>query len=141
MTRETIAIVGPGRMGIGIATAVLMADRGHTVTLVDTKRREIGKESESLDRAREEVEANLALLDKLGGIRGNVKGLTGDLSFTRLLEEGIAGCSLVFEALPETVTIKQEFYQTIGPLMDKETVIDIVTTAFEDAEELSKILR
>ena len=114
MDRESIAIVGPGRMGVGIATAVLMADSGHKVTLIDTKTRETGMENDALDRAHAEVEANLSLLDELGMLRGNVPALAGNLGVTGMMAEGIAGCSYVFEALPEVVAIKQAFYKKIN---------------------------
>lgn len=130
MTRESIAIVGPGRMGIGIATAVLMADRGYTVKLIDSKMRVSGKESEALDRALAEVKSNLSLLDGLGMLNGDVQALAGNFEITGSLDEGIAGCSYVFEALPETVAIKQTFYKKIGPLLDSEAVVASATSTF-----------
>jgi 3-hydroxyacyl-CoA dehydrogenase len=36
---KKICIVGPGRMGVGIVTAILLANQGHAVTLFDTKER------------------------------------------------------------------------------------------------------
>ena len=108
MTAESIAIVGPGRMGVGIATAVLMADRGHRVTLIDSKRREPGKETETLDAAREEVKANLELLNGLGLLHTDTESLIGGLEVATGLNEAIAGHSFVFEALPENVAIKQD---------------------------------
>jgi len=130
MTNESIAVVGPGRMGIGIATAVLMAGQGHRVTLIDTKKREPGKESETLHRARAEIEANLKLIAGLGLLKGDVAKLEGDLELTSAPEEGIAGRSFVFEALPEKVAVKQEFYQTVGPLLDEAAVIASATSTF-----------
>ena len=38
----SIAVVGPGRMGVGIVTAILLADQGHRVTLIDTKQSQAG---------------------------------------------------------------------------------------------------
>lgn len=130
MTAESIAIAGPGRMGVGIATAVLMADRGHTVTLIDTKRRKPGKETETLDAAREEVKANLDLLNGLGLLRGNTESLMECLDITTGLNEAIAGHSFVFEALPENVAIKQAFFRAIGPVMGEETVIASASSTF-----------
>ncbi len=130
MTAESIAIVGPGRMGVGIATAVLMADRGHTVSLVDTKRRKPGKETETLVAAREEIKANLDLLSQLGLLRGNTESLMEDLDITTGLNEAIAGQSFVFEALPENVALKQAFFRAIGPVMGEETVIASASSTF-----------
>jgi len=130
MTAASIAIVGPGRMGVGIATAVLMANQGYTVTLIDTKKREPDKETEALDCAREEVKANLELLAGLEMLRGDAAILGAALGVSPALEQTIAGCSFVFEALPEKVTIKQDFYRAIGPLMDKDTVVASATSTF-----------
>ena len=130
MTAASIAIVGPGRMGIGIATAVLMADRGHNVTLIDTKRRKPGKETETLDAAREEVKANLDLLNGLGLLRGNSESLMEGLDIATGLNEAIAGHSFVFEALPENVAIKQAFFHAIGPVMSEDTVIASASSTF-----------
>jgi 3-hydroxybutyryl-CoA dehydrogenase len=117
-------------MGVGIATAVLMADRGHKVTLIDTKTRETGRENDALNRAHAEVEANLSLLDELGLLRGNVPALAGHLDVTGMMEEGLAGCSYVFEALPEVVAVKQTFYKKIGLLASAETVVASATSTF-----------
>jgi 3-hydroxybutyryl-CoA dehydrogenase len=130
MTAESIAIVGPGRMGVGIVTAVLMADRGHRVTLIDTKRREPGKKTETLDAAREEVKANLELLNGLGLLRGDTESLMGGLEVATGLNEAIAGHSFVFEALPENVAIKQAFFRAIGPFMGEGTVIASASSTF-----------
>ena len=130
MTGESIAIVGPGRMGIGIATAVLMAGRGRKVTLIDTKDRETGRETEALDRAVQEIKANIALLAGLGMLRGDELSLVEDLGVTQVLEEGIAGCSLIFEALPEVIEVKQAFFKTIGQLMGEDVVIASATSTF-----------
>lgn len=130
MTAASIAIVGPGRMGVGIATAVLMANQGYTVTFVDTKKRDPGQETEALDSACEAVKANLDLLDGLKMLTGNAATLSSALGVSPGLEQSIAGCSFVFEALPEKVTIKQDFYRAIGPLMDKNTVIASATSTF-----------
>ena len=48
---KKICIVGPGRMGVGIVTAILLANRGHAVTLLDTKARKPGREMAALRKA------------------------------------------------------------------------------------------
>ena len=55
-----VVVAGPGRMGVGIATAVLMAGQGHRVTLLDTKERGAGQSPTRLEKAREEIGAMLA---------------------------------------------------------------------------------
>jgi 3-hydroxybutyryl-CoA dehydrogenase len=130
MTAESIAIIGPGRMGIGIATAVLMANRGHAVTLVDTKKRASGKKKESLQGACEEVKANLQLLEGLGMLGDDAESFSGNLNIATGLKEAVVGCSFVFEALPEKVAIKQKFYRSIGAFINEDTVIASATSTF-----------
>jgi 3-hydroxybutyryl-CoA dehydrogenase len=130
MTAESIAIVGPGRMGVGIATAVLMANRGHTVMLIDTKRREPGRQAEILESARKEVKTNLELLNELGMLHADVRSLIADLNIVLELNKAVSNCSFVFEALPEKVAVKQEFYKIIGSLMDENTVVASATSTF-----------
>jgi 3-hydroxybutyryl-CoA dehydrogenase len=130
MQAESIAIVGPGRMGVGIATAVLMANQGHTVTLVDTKKRDPGKQTEALDRASAEIKANLALLDELELLRGDAAALDASLNVSTELTSCVSGCSFIFEALPEKVPVKQKFYRAVGPLMSDDTVIASATSTF-----------
>ncbi len=130
MTKASIAIVGAGRMGIGIATAVLMANRGHKVTLVDTKKREGGEKTRILDSALNDVRANLELLDSLGVLSGGAETLMEDIGTLPDLGEEISGCSLIFEALPEKVSIKQAFCQSLNPFLGNETVIASATSTF-----------
>ncbi len=54
-----VVIVGPGRMGVGIAQALLVA--GHPVEVVDVKERSADELISVLAAARREVETGLAL--------------------------------------------------------------------------------
>ncbi len=130
MTADPIAVVGPGRMGIGIATAVLLADRGHPVILIDTKKRPPGRETEALENARRQIQDNLELLERLGLTASNAQELIGGLTVQSGLNQAVAACSFVFEALPEIVALKQEFYRSIGPLLKEDAVIASATSTF-----------
>ncbi|MBW1998112.1 MAG: hypothetical protein JRJ29_09140 [Deltaproteobacteria bacterium] len=90
MTKDYIAIVGPGRMGVGIATAVLMADLRYHVTLIDIKKRKPGRETETLERACKEIKENLDLLKKLGALQADVSSLMENLSTAHDLEDSQA---------------------------------------------------
>jgi 3-hydroxybutyryl-CoA dehydrogenase len=130
MPVESIAIVGPGRMGVGIATAVLMANQGHAVILIDTKKRDRGRKAELLNNASKEVRTNLEVLNELGMLPADVSSLVGYLSVEPGLKGSVAGSSIVFEALPEEIGVKQDFYEAIGPLIDEQTVIASATSTF-----------
>ena len=126
-----VAIVGPGRMGVGIATAVLMARQGHRVTLLDMKNRGPGQTLAALERARAEIGANLKLLSELGAIEARWEPLLEDLRLSADPLQGLAGASLVFEALPETQEAKRPFYEEAGRLVREGTVVASATSTFD----------
>ena len=55
-------------MGIGISAAILMANCGYTIELVDLKERKSGQEFTTLDHTQREIKSNLKLLKDLGEI-------------------------------------------------------------------------
>jgi 3-hydroxybutyryl-CoA dehydrogenase len=126
-----VAIVGPGRMGVGIATAILMARQGHRVALLDLKERAPGREFQPLEHARSEIAANLELLARLGALEGSEKPLLEDLRLLRGLPEDLARCSLIFEALPETREAKEPFYRELGRLTSERAVVASATSTFD----------
>lgn len=134
MTLESIAIAGPGRMGIGIATAVLMAGPRYSVTLIDTKKRAAGKTAEALENARVEIMANLELLERLGVMYGDIETAAERLDISTSLVKSAAGRTLVFEALPEKMEVKREFFHAVDPLMVEETIIASATSTFHLGE-------
>ena len=126
---EKICIVGPGRMGIGIGTAILLANQGHIVTIVDTKEREPGQEMTALNTARGEIRGNMTLLGDLNMWGGDTEQACAGIGVSRNLAE-ISQASFVFEALPEKVDLKKEFFATAGGLIGEETVIASATSTF-----------
>lgn len=127
---HTIGIVGPGRMGVGIATAVLMAARSHPLVLLDVKARPPGTEFAALQRAREEIAANLHLLQELGLVDGDPGQRLETLTLSRDPAEELPPCSLVFETLPETTIAKGAFYAQSGAYLGGDGVIASATSTF-----------
>lgn len=123
-----VAIVGAGRMGIGIATAVLLSNTGCRVALVDVKERKRGEENEALDRARAEIGSNLNLLRELGVFEGSAEPLVAALSMHRELGEAVSGCDFVFEAIPEKPDLKQALIARMEPLLNDDTIISSATS-------------
>jgi 3-hydroxybutyryl-CoA dehydrogenase len=129
MGREkNICIVGAGRMGIGISTAVLLADRGYRIELVDMKEREPVRKQEALELARKEIGSNLSLLKELGELSASTPELMKNLTLTRGLQDGLRECDILFEVLPERPEIKQHFVKKMEPLIDQGTVIASATS-------------
>jgi 3-hydroxybutyryl-CoA dehydrogenase len=125
---KNICIVGAGRMGIGISTAILMANRGYRIELVDMKDRQPCKEFETLNRAKKQIKSNLELLKELGEISRSPENMMVNLKLTHGLEKGLIESEIVFEALPEKPEIKQHFIKSIEPIIHKESIIASATS-------------
>lgn len=96
---QTVAVIGAGTMGHGIAQVAAMA--GQTVRLIDVQ-------AASLDHARQAIQANL----DQGVARGKVDpahatGTLDRLSTHTDLRAGVRGADLVVEAVPEDLALKQ----------------------------------
>lgn len=126
--KKRICIVGPGRMGIGISTAILLSNLDYKIELIDLKERESGREFEVLNRAKYEIESNLNLLKDLGELSVSPNQLIENLFLGRCLEKVAAPCEFVFEALPEKPEIKQQFISGIEPLLNEKTIVASATS-------------
>ncbi len=128
MKPEQIAVAGPGRMGVGIATAILAAGKGHRVLLVDTKQRPPGGEREALERARGEIHGHLEQLRGLGALEGSPEELRGPLTLAAGLGPEIADSAIVFECLPELPELKQNFLAALEPLLAERAIVASATS-------------
>jgi 3-hydroxybutyryl-CoA dehydrogenase len=128
---KSISIVGPGRMGIGIATALLCCAEPLSIRMLDVKEREKGQEHLALHQAREEVESNLRLLSQLGELGAEPSALMGRISFYSGYDEALRESSIVFEALPEKPALKQAFVERIEPLLDQKAIIASATSTID----------
>lgn len=138
--KTNIGIVGAGRMGIGIATAVLLAHRSYKIELIDIKAREPGNEMTVLRKAYNGIESNLKLLHELGELTVPVSELLNDVTLTPELDSRLGECSIVFEALPEKPEIKQDLISRLEPLISDDTIIASATStiSLESFWEVSK---
>jgi 3-hydroxybutyryl-CoA dehydrogenase len=84
----------------------------------------------SLVRARSEIAANLDLLDDLRLLRGEAGTHLDRLVLTRQPQRDLAGCPLVFEALPETAESKRPFYEDILGTLGPDCVAASATSTF-----------
>jgi 3-hydroxybutyryl-CoA dehydrogenase len=123
-----ISIIGPGRMGIGIATALLSSHSGYEIRLVDIKERNGKNEFQALDDAEENIASNLKMLKNLAQLNASPNQLLLNLSLHRDLEDGLHGAAYVFETLPEKPDLKQSLIVRLEPLLDKSTIIASATS-------------
>ena len=120
---RNVAIVGPGRMGVGIAQALSAA--GHGVQLVDVKPRSVEESETALRRARDDVAAGLAQLAAIGFLSREPAAV--DYVSVRDAGDALAAADVVFEAVPETVEAKDSAYRLIG---ESPALIGSTTSTF-----------
>ncbi|MER3427478.1 MAG: 3-hydroxybutyryl-CoA dehydrogenase [Pyrinomonas sp.] len=101
---ETIAVLGAGTMGHGIAQVAAMA--GYAVILYDTSR-------EALERGVERIERNLHRAIQLGKSTDDERDATLQrIRGTRQLEQTLRA-DLFIEAVPEVLELKQELLRQL----------------------------
>jgi 3-hydroxybutyryl-CoA dehydrogenase len=120
-TGETVAVVGPGRIGRQIALAFAVG--GWRVRVVDLKPRSAGEAAAVLADARREIARDLGLMAE----EGVITAAEGGAALGRIVEstslDALAGCGLVQEALPELPDLKREALARIGAVVAPDAII------------------
>jgi 3-hydroxybutyryl-CoA dehydrogenase len=122
---ESVAIVGAGFMGAGIAESVAVA--GLPVVLRDVDDAGIG-------RARERIESSLARAVRGGKLESeHAKGARDRIELTTELER-IAGVDLVVEAVPEDERLKSEVMRAIDAVVAEHAIVASNTSSIPIAQ-------
>ncbi len=124
-TLTSVGVIGAGTMGHGIAQVSALA--GFEVRLFDV----------SLDVAtagRAHMERNLSV----GVSKGKVTAhdATAALSRTQVVDqlEAVSSCSLIIEAVPEKLALKQELFRALSSLCPPETILASNTSSLSLTE-------
>jgi len=127
--RPTIACLGAGRMGRGIAVAFAYA--GHAVTMIDVKARSaelfVTLQAEALG----EVRKTLASLARFGLLsEGDAEAVVARVSVVpaQKMPDALAGAGIVFEGVPEVVELKREVLAVASKCVGPEAVIASTTS-------------
>ncbi|MGK5694847.1 3-hydroxyacyl-CoA dehydrogenase [Streptomyces sp. URMC 128] len=117
---SSVAVVGTGTMGQGIAQVALVA--GHPVRLYDALP----------GRAREAADAIGARLDRLVE-KDRLTGADRDAARARLLPaetlSELADCALVVEAVLERLDVKQELFRELEDIVDDDCLLATNTSS------------
>ena len=119
---ETIAVLGPGRIGRQIALAFALG--GCRVRLLDVKEgRPAGEAARALADARREIVRDVALM-----VEEHVIDEAEAAAVLGRIEEGIGiealkGCGFVQEALPESVPLKQAALARLDGYVDADAIV------------------
>lgn len=123
----TIAVVGPGRMGRGIAQ--VFATAGHEVRLLDTKERSPDEQEATFTEVRETVRSNLAFLAEAGEFDADADDVLGRVHTTTETAAALAGADWIFEALPEDPAVKTAFFEAAAPDVPPGSVLATTTSS------------
>jgi 3-hydroxybutyryl-CoA dehydrogenase len=107
MVRETVAVLGAGTMGRGIAQVAAQA--GHSVWLYDPSR-------EALERAKTEIGADLRRQAEKGRLAQAPEVILERILTTNELSEQMADAAWVIEAAPENLELKQKLLAHVAQI-------------------------
>ena len=130
MSRDkTIIVVGPGRMGLGIALAFALARL--PVKIVDVKERSKEEYEQVIARSRDELGSTMKLLRKVKYTGLRPAEVLSSLIFCRgINQENLAG-DYIFEALPERPELKIKLFRDISPLIGSKTIVASATSTID----------
>ena len=122
MAWRSAAVVGAGTMGIGIATALIRA--GIDVCLID-------QGEAALQRAREQVQANLAAEQARGRLSAEqLQQAIARLRSSVRIEE-VAGANLVIEAVWEQMGLKRDVFAQLDAHADADAILATNTSTLD----------
>jgi len=123
----TIAVVGPGRMGTGIAQVCGAA--GHEIRLLDVKDRNEDEIRRTEADVRETIRSNLAFLSDCGQSDVNVGDVLDRIAFMTDAASALEGADWVFEALPEDPLVKTDFFERHADDLPRDAVLATTTSS------------
>ena len=137
---EVIGVVGPGRMGRGLALAFAYA--GHSVYLIDLKSRQPAARWAVAGEAKHEMLSDLELLAHVDAL--SASDVVPTLERVRFAshtesQKALAACSTIFEAVPEILDAKRDCFAVIGEHAPASALV-ASTTSTMTADLLASLL-
>ena len=118
---STVAVIGAGTMGHGIAQVCAMAG-------CETRLTDVGQAQVDAGLAR--IAANLDKGIKRGKVSEDTKATTlGRLSGTSVLEDAVRGADLVVEAAPEKLALKRDIFARVTKVVGEDTILGTNTSS------------
>jgi 3-hydroxybutyryl-CoA dehydrogenase len=126
MDSKQVTVIGPGRMGLGIALAFAL--KRFKVTLFDGKERTTDSHGEVFRKAKEEIHSNVKLLRRIGYLRTPSKNILSKISFSYELNRESFNVPFIFEAIPEKPELKIELLKRISPYIHADSILASATS-------------
>src|SRR4051794_38057497 len=112
---EQVAIIGCGTMGHSIALSAALA--GFTIKIW-------GNSGDDLDRGKKGLEEKIQVLERYQVIAvQEIEIIRDRVIFTDSLEICIKGATFIIEAIPESLALKQEWYEKLDALCDFDVIL------------------
>ncbi|HVO43909.1 MAG TPA: 3-hydroxyacyl-CoA dehydrogenase NAD-binding domain-containing protein, partial [Aggregatilineales bacterium] len=125
MLIKTIAIVGAGTMGSGIAQ--VCATSGYTVTLIDVS-------ADALEQARKTIAASVDKLHSKGKLDDSARQRSSDNITTRTDLAAASGADLVIEAATENKALKFKLFADLDRLTRPDVILASNTSSISLTE-------
>lgn len=118
---NTIAVIGAGTMGNGIAHT--FAQSGFTVKLIDIS-------EAAIERGMKTIATNLDRMVAKGSIPEDDKMKTiGNIITYTDVKDGVVGCDLVVEAATENIDLKLKIFKQLSDVCDHNTILATNTSS------------
>ncbi len=129
MDKKQITVIGPGRMGSGIALAFAL--KGFKVTLFDGKERAAGDYAKVSRNAKAEIRSNVKLLRRIGYLRASSQTILSRISFSHELNRENFNAPFIFEAIPEKPELKIQLFRKISPCVHAGSILASATSTID----------
>ncbi len=129
MEKEQIVIVGPGRMGVGIALAFAL--HHFEVELIDLKPRSAEEYERVQKKAKKDIGSTLNFLRRIGHLKNSPEEIGSKISISHDLCKHHFNGGFVFEAIPERPDLKRALLETISPHLHQDTIIASTTSTID----------
>ncbi|WP_134680312.1 3-hydroxybutyryl-CoA dehydrogenase [Paracoccus ravus] len=140
--KQTIAALGAGRMGRGIA--IVFAYAGHPVALIDFKTRPEADFTALAAEARQEIHQTLTMLHELGMFAdaGAIPRILDQIQIVPKsgAAEALAEADVIFEGFPEILDLKREALREASALCRDDAIIASTTSTIL-VDDLSTAVR
>jgi len=134
---DTIAVLGPGRMGRQIA--LVFALGGWRARLVDVKERPVA--DGALADARREIQRDLRLMAEEGVIEDAAIAPALERIEGRVGLDDLKDCAFVQEALPESVELKRDVFRRVSDLVAPDAIVASTSSTISPARLADAIER
>jgi 3-hydroxybutyryl-CoA dehydrogenase len=129
METRKIVVIGPGRMGLGIA--LNFALHQFHVRVVDGKPRSPAEYERVRKKTNRELRSHLKFLQGLSTLEEPPQAVLARVSFHEGLDETALDGLCIFEAIPERPDLKVDLLKRISPYVRRNTILASTTSTID----------